>query len=116
MVIAFAGVRYDAWTRLMASGNSYPIYVLSYLCIGLGNGAGYALCAYYALGLLRKKGKGSGMMETTIGLGGLGGSLLGGEVGRVANARIGILSGIIPAVLAVSICWFRARGLKQPRQ
>jgi len=91
---------------LLATGYSFAVFVLGFLLLGVGFGAGFSMCAYYALGLSRTKGKGSGLMETMIGTGGLSGSLLGGVMANLANARMGLLSTIVPVIIG---SWIAAR-------
>ncbi len=88
---------------VIACGRTYSHFTAGALLIGFGFGAAFSICAYYALGLSRTKGKGSGMMETSIGIGGLSGPLLGGAVGAMASARIGLISVIAPVVLLTGI-------------
>lgn len=84
---------------VLSTGGNYAQFVAGILLIGFGFGGGYSMCAYYVLGLCETKGKGSGMMETTIGVGGLAGPLLSGTVASVSNPRSGILTGFIPVLL-----------------
>lgn len=96
---------------VLASGSNYPQFIIGILLIGFGFGGGYSMCAYYVLGLCETKGKGSGVMETSIGAGGLAGPLLSGTVASVSSARTGILSGFAPVLLFTFIA-LRKRKLK----
>jgi MFS family permease len=100
--------RWPVWTMttiiilglaILAAGQVYPHFIIGFLLIGVGFGAGFSMCAYYALGLSQKKGKGSGMMETMIGVGGLSGSLIGGATASLVSARAGLVSGFLPLIL-----------------
>lgn len=83
----------------LGGGNIFATVAAGYLLIGLGFGMGFSMCAYYALGLAKKKGTGSGLMETMIGAGGLAGSLIGGSVAYATNPRVGIVVGALPVLV-----------------
>lgn len=95
---------------LLYATNIYALYVAGFILIGFGFGISFMLSSFYALGLLDTKGKGSGMMETLIGSGGLIGPLFGGAIGSVTTPRIGILSGLVPVVL---LGWLAAKQEKR---
>jgi MFS family permease len=94
-----AGLLLTAW------GSHLVTYFISFYLVGIGFGTGFTVCAYYALGLVKTKGKGSGMMETLIGAGGLLGPIFGGQIAAQASPRAAILCGFVPLAVGTAFAF-----------
>jgi MFS family permease len=77
---------------------SYWIYLIGFVLLGIGTGIGYTLSIYYTLALLRRKGLGSGMQESLIGLGILFGPLYGGTVATLTSPRGSLFAAVLPVL------------------
>jgi MFS family permease len=100
-VLALAGV------LLITVSNDAVLFALAFVMIGLSCSVTYYSSLYYAVHLLKKKGKGSGLHESILGGGAVLGPILGGVAAQYAGLRapyvlcMGVLVAAFATVLAL---------------
>jgi MFS family permease len=86
---------------LIAVSNQAYLFAMALVMIGLSCSVTYYSSLYYAVHLLKKKGKGSGLHESILGGGAVLGPILGGVAAQYAGLRAPYV--LCLAVLAVAI-------------
>lgn len=73
---------------------------LGYGLVGFSFGIAFTMSSYYVLGLFRRKGLGSGIMETIVGGGGLLGPPIAGLIAERSSMQTALFAALVPALLA----------------
>ena len=77
------------------------LFALALILIGMGSSVTYYSSLYYAVHLIRKKGRGTGIHESIVGSGALLGPILGGIAAQYAGLRTPYLLCLVVLFLAV---------------
>ncbi|NTV58073.1 MAG: MFS transporter [Deltaproteobacteria bacterium] len=96
-VLALVGI------LLIVVSNEAYLFALAFIMIGLSCSVTYYSSLYYAVHLLKKKGKGSGLHESILGGGAVLGPILGGVAAQYAGLRAPYLLCIVVLVMAFGV-------------
>lgn len=96
-ILALVGV------ALIVVSNRSMLFALAFVMIGLSCSLTYYSSLYYALHLLRRRGKGSGLHESIVGAGAVSGPILGGVAAQSAGLRAPYLLCIVVLLAAVGV-------------
>ena len=80
-ILAFAGI------SLIVVSNESTLFALAFFLCGLSCSVTYYSSLYYAVQLLKKKGRGTGLHESILGGGAVLGPILGGVAAQYAGLR-----------------------------
>ena len=96
---------------LIMLSNQAALFALAFIMIGLSCSVTYYSSLYYAVHLLEKKGKGTGLHESIVGTGAVLGPVLGGVAAQYAGLRApyALCIGILVIVLGVELALLRKR-------
>jgi len=86
---------------LLVISNHPVLFALALILIGMGSSVTYYSSLYYAVHLIKKKGKGTGIHESIVGSGALLGPILGGIAAQYAGLRTPYL--LCLAVLSLAV-------------
>jgi MFS family permease len=86
---------------LFVISNQPLLFALALILIGMGSSVTYYSSLYYAVHLIRKKGRGTGIHESIVGSGALLGPILGGIAAQYAGLRTPYLLCLAVLFLAV---------------
>jgi MFS transporter, DHA1 family, multidrug resistance protein len=84
---------------LFSSGSM--LFALAFILVGLATSMTYYSSLYYALHLIRKKGRGTGIHESVVASGALSGPILGGIAAQFTSLRAPYVLCLIVLLLAV---------------
>ncbi|RPJ35412.1 MAG: MFS transporter, partial [Deltaproteobacteria bacterium] len=100
---------------LIYSSNRLWVFAVAFLLLGLCASLTYYSSLYYAVRLLKRKGKGAGLHESILGSGVVLGPLLGGIVAHTAGLRYPYILCLILLAGVVAAEWFILKNQKRDR-
>lgn len=98
-----------AGLALLFAATAPWVFAFAFLMLGLCASLTYYSSLYYAVRLLKRKGKGAGLHESILGGGVVLGPLLGGIVAHAAGLRAPYILCLILLVVVVTAEWFILR-------
>jgi MFS family permease len=103
---------------LIIVSNQSALFALAFAMIGLCCSVTYYSSLYYAVHLLKKKGKGSGLHESILGGGAVLGPILGGVAAQYAGLRspYALCIAVLVAALGVELVLLRKKAEGRPDQ
>jgi MFS family permease len=107
--LAVAGI------SLISVSSEPALFALAFLLCGLSCSVTYYSSLYYAVQLLKKKGRGTGLHESIVGAGAVLGPILGGVAAQYASLRAPYLLCLAVLLAALGVQVILIRGNNHPR-